>query len=165
MASRKSLLFNPTVFEGTRKTSWRVVTGVILVEWQNQVCAKLLHLWPTLCYPMDCSSPGSSINEILQASILEWVAISSSRGSFRPRDWTHISCVSCISTWILYHHPTWEAQQKHTRLILYWPKSSFRFFCNILWKNPNKVFGQSNKYHSPLKGKMADSGLEPGKNR
>ena len=36
---------------------------------------------PTLCDPMDCSLPGSSIHEILQASILEWIAISSSRKS------------------------------------------------------------------------------------
>ena len=48
----------------------------------------------TLCDPMDCSPPGSSVHGIFQARILEWVAISSSRGSFWPRDWT---CVSCIA--------------------------------------------------------------------
>ena len=47
---------------------------------------------PTLCHPMDCSPPGSSAHGILQARILEWVAISFSRGSFRPKDWTHVSC-------------------------------------------------------------------------
>ncbi|CAI9152549.1 unnamed protein product [Rangifer tarandus platyrhynchus] len=41
-----------------------------------------------LCDPMACSLPGSSVHEILQARILEWVAISSSRGSSRPRDQT-----------------------------------------------------------------------------
>ena len=43
---------------------------------------------------------------IFQARILEWVAISSSRGSSQPRDWTRVSCNSCISSWILYqlHH-------------------------------------------------------------
>ena len=41
---------------------------------------------PTLCDPMDCSPPGSSVRGILQARILEWVAVSSSRGSSRPRD-------------------------------------------------------------------------------
>ena len=45
---------------------------------------------PTLCDPMDCSPLGSSAREILQARILEWVAISYSRGSFQPSDWTHI---------------------------------------------------------------------------
>ena len=46
------------------------------------VCAKLLQSCPTLCEPMDCSPPGSSVHEILQARILEWVAMPSSRGSF-----------------------------------------------------------------------------------
>ena len=46
---------------------------------------------PTLCDPMDCSPPGSSIHRILQAAILEWVAISFSRGSSQPRDQTQVS--------------------------------------------------------------------------
>ena len=50
----------------------------------------------TLCEPMDCSPPGSSVHEILQARILEWVAIPFSRGSSRPRDQNHISYVSFI---------------------------------------------------------------------
>ena len=41
---------------------------------------------PTLYAPVDCSPPGSSVNGILQARILEWVAIPFSRGSSRPRD-------------------------------------------------------------------------------
>ena len=60
------------------------------------VCAKLLQSCPALCYPMDCSPPGSSVHGILQARILEWVAMSFSRGSYWPRARTHISCVSCI---------------------------------------------------------------------
>ena len=58
---------------------------------------------------MDYSSPGSSVHGILQARILEWVAISSSRGSSRPKDQTHVSCISCIGGRILYHWATWEA--------------------------------------------------------
>ena len=46
---------------------------------------------------MDCSSPGSSVCGILQARILEWFAISSSRGSFPPRNRTYISCISHIA--------------------------------------------------------------------
>ena len=46
------------------------------------VCAKALQSCPTLCDPMDCSLPGSSVHGILQARILEWVAMPSSRGSF-----------------------------------------------------------------------------------
>ena len=48
---------------------------------------------PTLCDPMDFSLPGSSIHGIFQARILEWVAISFSRGTSRPRDWTQVSCI------------------------------------------------------------------------
>ena len=48
----------------------------------------------TLCDPVDCSPPGSSIHEILQARILEWVAISFSRGSSRPKDRTQVSCIA-----------------------------------------------------------------------
>ena len=56
---------------------------------------------PTPCDPMDCSPPGSSVPGILQARILEWVAISFSRGSSRPRVWTLISGLSCIVRQIL----------------------------------------------------------------
>ena len=58
------------------------------------VHAKWLQLSPTLCDPMDCSPPGSSIHGILQARILEWVAMPFSRGLSKPRDRTCIS-VSC----------------------------------------------------------------------
>ena len=48
---------------------------------------------PTLCGPMDYSPPGPSVHGILQAGTLKWVAIPFSRGSSRPRDWTHASCI------------------------------------------------------------------------
>ena len=54
----------------------------------------------TLCNPVDCSLPGSSVHGILPARILEWVAISYSKGSSQPTDWTW---VSCIGRWILHH--------------------------------------------------------------
>ena len=47
--------------------------------------------------PMDCSPAGFSVHGILQARILEWVAMPFSRGSSWPRDWTCISCSSCIA--------------------------------------------------------------------
>ena len=55
-------------------------------------CVLVAQPCPTLCDPMDCSQPGSSAHEILQARVLEWVAISFSRGSSQPRDWTWILC-------------------------------------------------------------------------
>ena len=45
----------------------------------------------TLCDRMDCSLPGSSVHGIFQATVLEWIAISFSRGSSQPRDWTRVS--------------------------------------------------------------------------
>ena len=68
-----------------------------------QMCANLLQWCLTLCSPMDCSPPGSSIHGIFQARILERVAVPSSRGSSQPRDRTHISYVSCIGRRVLYH--------------------------------------------------------------
>ena len=62
----------------------------------------------TVCIAMDCSPPGSSADGISQARTLEWVAISFSRGSSRPRDRTRIFFSSCIGQ-ILYHLTTWEA--------------------------------------------------------
>ena len=55
---------------------------------------------------MDCSQPGSSVHGIFQIRILEWVVISYSRGSSWPRDWTHVSCISCIGQMdsLLLHH-------------------------------------------------------------
>ena len=46
------------------------------------------------CDPMDCTLPGSSVNGILQARILDWVTISISRGSSQPRDWTWVFCIA-----------------------------------------------------------------------
>ena len=48
---------------------------------------------PTLCDPVDCSLPGSSVHGIFQAIVLEWLAISFSRGSSQPRDRTWVSCI------------------------------------------------------------------------
>ena len=62
---------------------------------------------PTLCNPMDCSPPGSSVHGIFQEGILEWVPISFSRGSSWLRDQT---CISCIGRQILYH---WTTRKAH----------------------------------------------------
>ena len=55
----------------------------------------------TLCDAVDCSPPGSYVHGILQARILEWVAISFSRGSSRPRDRTQVSRIAgrCFTIW------------------------------------------------------------------
>ena len=59
----------------------------------------------TLCDPTDCSPPGSSVHEIRQAKVLEWVAIPFSRGSSQPRDRT---CASCLTDRFFNPCPTWK---------------------------------------------------------
>ena len=73
----------------------------------------------TLCNPMDCgpSECGSSVDEIFQARILEWVAISSSRESFWTKDQTCVFWISYIGRQILYHCTTWEARPCATVLL------------------------------------------------
>ena len=73
------------------------------MDWLDLLAVQGTQSCPTLCYLMDCSPPVSSVPGILQARILEWVAISFSRGSSWSRDQTQVSCVTCIGRWILYH--------------------------------------------------------------
>ena len=69
-------------------------------------CCLVSQLCLTLCNPIDYSLPGSSVHGTSQTGILEWVAISFSRRSSQPRDWTHISCTGRR---ILYHWATRDA--------------------------------------------------------
>ena len=95
-----------------------------------------------LCEPMDYNLPGFSLHRILQGRVLEWVAISSYRGSFWPRDQTHVSYVSSIERQVLYYqlccqHPTvqfcWFIST-YSRSILC-PFSSFCSFCSALHRS------------------------------
>ena len=86
---------------------WRVLEAKLSVIPPMPVlslnrCVLLLQLCPTLCNPMDCSPPGSSVHEISQPRVLEWVA-RPSRGSSRPRDWTRVSLCLLHCRWALYH--------------------------------------------------------------
>ena len=60
------------------------------------MCVKSLQLCPTLCHPMDCSPPDSSVHGILQARILECIAMAFPRGSSLSSGGTCVSYVSCI---------------------------------------------------------------------
>ena len=64
------------------------IWGVIREEWKSHSHIRLFY------DPMDCGLPGSSVQGILQARVLEWVAISFSRGSSWPRDQTQVSCTA-----------------------------------------------------------------------
>ena len=73
--------------------SWNLVWVVLIYSPNKSIESEseVAQMCPTLCDPMDCSLPGSSLNRILQARVLEWVAISFSRGSCQPRDQTRVS--------------------------------------------------------------------------
>ena len=66
-----------------------------------QVKSEVTQSCLTLCDPMDCSLPGLSVPGIFQARVLEWVAVSFSRGSSQPRDWTRVSHIGgrCFNLW------------------------------------------------------------------
>ena len=76
-------------------------------------CARscLTHCDPVDC--LSCSPPDSSVHGILQTRILEWVAISYSRGSFPPRDRTHVCCLSCTGRQVLSKCATQEAPSQY----------------------------------------------------
>ena len=98
------------------------------------VCAQLC---PTLCDLLDCRLSGSSVHGIFQVKILECVTTSSSRRSSQPRDWTHVSCISCVGRQILYHWATWEVpsfiyhSNRHLTTLVTWP--FFFFFLKENW--------------------------------
>ena len=73
-----------------------------------------------LCNPMDCSPPGFSAHGVSQARRLGWVAISSSGGSSRPRDWSHISCIYCTGRQMLYN---WERRLVEGSIFRDWYES------------------------------------------
>ena len=75
-----------------------------------------LQLFPILCDTMDCSSPGSSVHGILQARILEWIAMPSSRRSSWPRDQTRGSCDSWIAGRFFTTEPLEEPKYEDTTL-------------------------------------------------
>ena len=89
---------------------------------------------PTLCDPMDCSLPGSSVHGIFQARILEWVAISFSRRPSQPRDWTWVSWTAGrIFT-------AWAAREALGRKAVTHPDSIFK-----------------SRHHFPNKGRCSQS--------
>ena len=86
---------------------YRTSYYILLLGFHMLVCS-VTQSCLTLCNPMACIPPVSSVHGILGARIQEWVAISSSGLSSRPRDGTHVSCVSLLGRQILHHWVTWE---------------------------------------------------------
>ena len=102
-------LFLPHLSVRVALTLLSRLTSIVSYRW-----SRCLHVYaqscPTLCHPLDCSPPGSSVHGILQARILEWVAMPSSRGPSWPRDQNpRYLPSSWMGKRILYHCVTWEA--------------------------------------------------------
>ena len=92
-------------------------SGRVLLTWRwdgEGVRAKSLQLCLILCDPVDGSLTGSSVHGILQARILEWVAMPSSRASSWPRDGVWVSCVSCTGRFFTTS-TTWKGAEPNRR--------------------------------------------------
>ena len=103
-------------------------------EISSHTCKKVCmcdQLCPTFYDPMDCSSPGSSVHGIFQARKLEWVAISSSRGSSWPRDRTSFSWVSHISRQILLSQSHLGSPKVMLRVMRVKGKNNFFLFFSL----------------------------------
>ena len=97
----------------TRLTDWtKLNSREPLDPHAARMHAKLLQSCPTLCDPMNCSPPGSSVLRILQARVLEWIAVPSSTVSSWPRDWTHILISPALASWFFTTSATWESQRQ-----------------------------------------------------
>ena len=84
-----------------QKAKWLSEEALQIAVNRRESESEVAQSCPTLWDPMDCSPPGFSIHGILQARILEWVAISFSRESSQPRDGTQVSCITgrCFNLW------------------------------------------------------------------
>ena len=80
--------------EWERMRCWDGITDSTGHEFEQTLSVLFAQSCPTLCDPVDCSPPGSSVHGTLQARILEWIAIPFSRGSSWPRDQTWVSCIA-----------------------------------------------------------------------
>ena len=98
---------------------------------------------------MDHCPPGSSVHGILQARVLDWIAIPFSSVSSWPWDWTRVSCISCIGWCFLYHCATWEPQKSlMCQRILKKNKEDSNIFLRKIvrwpWKSLNIINSQGN---------------------
>ena len=150
-------------------------THVHIIYWQNtstltsktssSIDSEVIQLCLTLCDPMDCSLLGSSVYGIFQVRVLEWVAISFSRGSSQPRDWTWVPCIvgRCFTIWatrevrsLLMNYCfdicSWYSTLRNNFLFeyyIYWIKSYFCMFkCwNLVkWNNYSIAITSASEY-------------------
>ena len=80
-----------------------------IYAWEGGFCCSVIESCPTLCNPMDCSPPGSSVHRISQARILEWVAISYSRDLPDPgTKHIHVLCLLSLAGGFFISVPPWK---------------------------------------------------------
>ena len=123
------------------KQPYRILFYVSMIEHLLKLRSEATQLCLTLCDPMDCSLPGSSVHGIFKARVLEWVAMSFSRRSSRPRDRTHVSCIVGRRFYCLSHQGS-----PYKNL---WG-SYFSFLEFFLWIDPFSLLflSESSKYLS-----------------
>ena len=115
----------------------------------------LSHVWLFATPCMDCSF---SVHRIFQARILECVAISFSRGSFPPRYWTYVSCISCLADGFFTTSTIWAAQYFHSKCVKRIAAKNIKTFITstILSKISHHLFHSwqmdRNYFSSPLYG-------------
>ena len=124
---------------------------------EKQVKVLVAQSCPTLCDPVDCSPPGSSVHGILQARMLEWVAVPFSRGSSQPRGQAPIFCIAgrFFTIWATKEEcerrkHNWQAELGYPQALLASPGCSpspqaERYECD-------KLLGQHRQHSEPAGG-------------
>ena len=112
------------------------------------VLAKSLSCARLFVTPWNCSPPGSSVHGILQARMLEWVTISSFRGTSPPRDGSWVSCISCACRRILHH---WSS--------LGWYPSLTALLASLSWNSSLSSAGPSFLAHSAVSSNLESAPL------
>ena len=163
----------------TKKNHWKYYfqkneDGTSQVSRPHVVLCLVAQSCLTLCDPMDCSPPGSSVHGILQARTLGWIAMPSSWGSSQPREWTQVSCIAgrFITIWVTREaHNCWnwrESVSSNSCLgmlslfnciqlsVTLWTTDP-RVLCP--WNSPGKNTGEGS--HSLLQGNLPHPGTEP----
>ena len=104
--------------------------------------AQSFQLCQTLCVPIDCSTPGSSVHGIFQARIPEWVAMPSSRGSSGPRNWTWVSCSSCFTGRLFIADPPRKSpgfSLNNSNILMFWLPVFF-LFCFLFFFSQKPLY-------------------------
>ena len=127
------------------------------VHWIDEGCCLVAKSFLTLLQPHGlCSLPGSSVHRISQARILEWVAISSSKGSFQPKDWSHIFCIGrqILYPWQCCHSVAFDSLRPHglqpTRLLCPWGFSRQEYWSRLSCPTPGDLPNPGIEPRSPV---------------